>query len=343
MSENSILQKKNLQELFSHIYLPLTQKLSLFAPKKKVIVIAGPTASGKTDLSIELAKIVGGEIVSADSMQIYKEMDIGTAKISQEIRRDIPHHLIDIADVHESFNVADYFQVASEAIEGIISRGNVPIVVGGSGFYIHALLYGPPLGPKSDPKIRAKLEQKMEKIGCAAMYEQLQLLDPKYAEMITEKDRHKIIRALEIMTISEKKVSDFKKPVKMKNDLYDFRLWFMHYSLPTLYHKIEKRCMKMVKDGLVQEVEKLSEKGLEKNSVPGKAIGYKQCLEYLETAQTKEDFEWFLYEFKKASRHLAKRQFTWFRKAEFFRWIDLEKISLERAKEWILQDYEQGR
>lgn len=344
MNDNSsLLQKQNLETLLLSIYLPLHKKVPLFGPKKKVIVLAGPTGTGKTELSLHLASLLGGEIISADSMQVYKNMDIGTAKVSKEVRQKIPHHLIDVVDVHEPFNVATYFSLVEKTLQEIVARGNVPIIVGGSGFYLEAILYGPPLGPKSDPVVRKSLENKMEELGCAAMYEQLQLLDPEYAKNITENDRHKIIRALEIMTISEKKVSDFKRPLVIKNDKYDFRLWFLYYPLETLYHRIEKRCLDMIKEGLIEEVHRLKEEGLAKNAIAAKAIGYKQVLEFLDTDRTSEDYDWLIYTFKQVSRHYAKRQMTWFRrKHPPFRWINFEKHSKAKVIEWILQDYEQA-
>ncbi len=342
MGESSILQKKSLQELLSKMYLPLSQKIPLLGPKKKVIVLAGPTGVGKTELSLKLAHILGGEILSADSMQVYRGMDIGTAKVSKKVREDVPHHLLDIVDVHEPFNVATYFSMATKALDEIVSRGNVPIFVGGSGFYIQSILYGPPLGPKSDPKVRKQLEKKMEALGCSAMYEQVQLLDPEYAKTITENDRHKIIRALEIMTISEKKVSEFKRPLQIKNDTYNFRLWCMHYPLETLYHRIEKRCVEMLDQGFIDEVKRMKSLGLEQNSLAAKAIGYKEALEFLSSLQEKEDWEWFLYSFIRASRRYAKRQCTWFRKDPHFRWVNLEKTGKERFMECVLQDYEQS-
>ncbi|MEM8629204.1 MAG: tRNA (adenosine(37)-N6)-dimethylallyltransferase MiaA [Chlamydiota bacterium] len=339
---SNILPKANLQKLLAGLYLPLFEKLPLFGAKKKVIVLAGPTAVGKTELSLELAKLLGGEIISADSMQVYRKMDIGTAKVAQEVRQNIPHHLIDVVDIQEPFNVMHYFAMAEQAMREITSRGNVPIVVGGAGFYLQSLLYGPPLGPKSDPVVRGKLEKKMEEIGCSSMYEQVQLLDPEYAKSITENDRHKIIRALEIMTLSEKKVTAFKRSFVVKNDLYDFRLWFLQYPLETLYHRIEERCAEMLEKGFLKEVRSLKQEGLAENPLAAKAIGYRQALAFLETAQTSEDFAFFVYQFKKASCQYARKQCTWFRKDPHFRPLSLESYAKKHTLECILQDYEQG-
>jgi len=336
------LSDHNLKELLSHVYLPLSKKVPVFGPKRRVIVIAGPTGAGKTKLSLDIAKALHGEIISADSMQIYRGMDIGTAKASADDQKAVPHHLIDIADVEQDYNVKRYFEEASSALRLISAKGKVPIIVGGSGFYIQALLYGPPPGPPSDPEVRARLEGQMDSIGCEAMYEQLQMLDPDYAKTITEKDRHKVIRALEIMTLSEKKVSDFQLPTKMRNDEYDFRLWFLHYPREILYSKIEERCDQMVENGLVEEVKEMIQRGLLENSSASSAIGYKQTLAYLKSEGKEEDYREFIYEFKKSSRRYAKRQFTWFRKERFFRPLDLSQIDEKHAQEIIMQDYEQG-
>ncbi len=340
MSTGSV--DKNIEKLLHNIYLPLKQKIPVFGRKKKVIVIAGPTASGKTNLSLQIAKLLGGELISADSMQIYKGMDIGTAKPTKKELNEVPHHLIDICEVFERFNVMKYFEYATQSLKEILAKGNAPIIVGGTGFYIHALLYGPPPGPASNPEVRDRLEAQMDKLGADVLYEQLQMLDPEYAHTITEKDRQKIIRALEIIAISEKKVSDFLISTKIQNDEVDWRLWFIYYPKKVLYPKIDIRCDQMIEKGLIDEVKTLMDKGLTENKSAMQAIGYRQCIQFLKTKQTKEDFQEFVFQFKKASRNYAKRQFTWFRKENFFRWIDLSEIDIERAQELILQDFEQN-
>lgn len=338
----SYLEDKELESFFSQIYFPMPKKTPVFAQKKRVIVMAGPTATGKTELSLAIAKLIGGEIISADSMQVYRGMDIGTAKATPEQRREVPHHLIDICDLDNPFNVVQYYEQAQNALKEIFQRGNVPIVVGGSGFYLHVFLYGPPLGPAPDYEVRKNLEEKMSQLGPSVLYEQLQLLDPEYAKTITEKDRHKILRALEIITLSEKKVSDFPKPSQRLSPDYNFRCWFLFYPKETLYARIEKRCEEMIEKGFLQEVISLKERGLEKNLTASQAIGYRQALDFLKTPQTKQDKKYFLQEFKKASRRYAKRQFTWFHKETYFRWINLDKVDPEKLQEILLQDYEQG-
>lgn len=318
------------------------QKIYLSKRKRRVIVISGPTAAGKTDLSLSIAQSLGGEVVSADSCQVYRGMDIGTAKATVAQRALVTHHLIDICDLEEVFNVAEFYKASQEIFREIFIRGNVPIVVGGSGFYIHTLLYGPPQGPPSSVEVRKVLEEQMRELGPEALYEKLQMLDPEYAKTIGEKDRHKIIRALEIMTIAEKRVSDFPPP-KTKSELdYDFRCWFLHPSREKLYERIDKRCDEMMDKGFLEEVRALEKMGLRDNPSAAQAIGYRQALQFLDSKQTAIDRQVFIAEFKKATRHFAKRQFTWFRKEPLFRWIPLDDYPEERVKEMILQDFEQG-
>lgn len=323
---------------------PLPQKESLIpqGKKKRVIIIAGPTASGKTRLSLELAGLIGGEIVSADSCQVYRGMDIGTAKVSAAERALYAHHLIDICDIDELFNVAEFYKSCQESFCHISARESVPIVVGGSGFYIHALLYGPPAGPPSVPEVRDLLDLQMRELGPDVLFERLQILDPDYAATISVRDRHKIVRALEIIALSERKVSDFPKQTKLEEQQYDFRCWFIYYPRESLYPRIEKRCEDMLRQGFLDEVKSLDQRGLRLNSAAAQAIGYRQALEYLDSPQTEADYLAFVANFKKASRQYAKRQFTWFRKEPLFRWLNVEEHSPERIQELILQDFEQG-
>lgn len=335
-----IYQEKRDKIFISHLYESLKKEKDL--SKKKIIVISGPTSVGKTELSIEIAREIGGEIISADSMQVYKNMDIGTAKVSLDQRKDIKHYLIDVCDVKNEFNVVSFYKKAVEAIKTIFLKNKVPIVVGGSGFYLHALLYGPPKGPGSNKKLREKLEETAENFGLDLLYEKLKELDPEYAETITSCDRHKIIRALEIIYISKKKVSSFVPSNKMQEDI-NFRLWFLYMPKEALFQKVEKRCDEMIEMGFIEEVQKLKEMGIEKNSTACHAIGYRQALDFLKTAQTKEDFLKFIFEFKKASRKYIKRQFTWFRKEKHFRWLDISTLEEKKILEYLIQDFENGK
>ena len=324
---------------------PQAQKDKVFDLDKKprIIVIAGPTGVGKTDMGISLAEILDGEIISTDSMQIYREMDIGTAKATKLQREKIKHHVIDVKDISEEFNVVEFYHEAHRICRDILIRNKVPILVGGSGFYIHTFLCGPPQGPPANKELRKKLEEQMQEMGPEVMYERLQMLDPEYAHSITENDRHKIIRALEIIALTKRKVSSFPRSTHPANSYYDSRLWFMYYPKEILFPKLDLRCEKMIEDGFIEEVKKLQKKGLKDNPIASQAIGYKQCLQFLESNQTSDDKKHFIDEFKKATRRYVKRQFTWFRKEKDFRWVNLSEFDLERVKEYILQDYEQGK
>ena len=328
------------QILLTHFTLPQKEKLIPRSKKKKIIVIAGPTAVGKTLLSLIIAKAIGGEIISSDSMQVYRGMDIGTAKATLSEREKTIHHLIDSRDIDESYNVVEFYNEACHAIKEILDKGAVPIVVGGTGFYIHSLIYGPPSGPPSDPKLRKELEEEMKKEGPQAMFDRLYALDPEYALNITQRDRHKIIRALEIIELTKRKVSELLPVSSETFDLYDFRCWFLYYPKEVLYPRIEMRCDRMIQEGFLEEVKRLEQQGLSKNLTASQAIGYRQGLEYLHSPQSQEDWDYFIDSFKQASRRYAKRQFTWFRKEPLFRWTNLEKISLEACAEMIIQDYE---
>jgi tRNA dimethylallyltransferase len=328
------------------VTISITQRERIAPPAQKrqrVIVVAGPTATGKSDLAFSLAQILGGEILSADSVQIYRNMDIGTAKVSAEKRAAVTHHLIDVCEPNQTCNVVEFCALEREAMLEISLRDSVPIVVGGSGFYLRAILYGPPQGPSSHPEVRRMLEKQMEELGPEVLYERLQILDPIYAETITEKDRHKVIRALEIMALSDCKVSDFgRSEHEEPDDAYDFRCWFLYYPKETLYRRIEERCDEMIANGLLDEVRRLKELCIEQNPSAAQAIGYKQILAFLKGSQTPQEWQRCIADFKRASRHYAKRQFTWFRKEPLFRWVNLEEFGVERVKELILQDFEQG-
>ncbi len=339
MNSGTTFEEKELSNLLSQVPLPLKKKDPTKAAKKKVILISGPTAVGKTKHSLAVAKAIGGEIISADSMQVYRGMDIGTAKATKEEREGIPHHLIDIRDLNERFNVKDFCDEAHKKIRDIHLRGKVPIVVGGTGFYIHGLIYGPPQGPPSVPEVREELEEELEKEGTEALYKRLKELDPEYAKTITEGDRHKIIRALEIIVLTSKKVSDFPK---MENEdvRYDYRSWFLYMAKEILYPLIEMRCDEMIAAGFIDEVRELDKKGVRKNTTASGAIGYRQCLEFLDSPGSPDDFEQFIATFKRASRRYAKKQFTWFRKEPLFRWLNIEDFPLERSVDTIIQDYE---
>lgn len=342
MVSNVTIEKEEIERIFLGLAIEAQKQLptNLQKPKKKVIVIAGPTGTGKTEFSVSLAQAINGEIISADSMQVYCGMDIGTAKASADERNLVAHHLIDIREINESFNVVDFYYEARNCCQIIHSRDAVPIVVGGSGFYLHSLLYGPPSGPPSVPELRQSLEEELRNKGSEELYERLRQLDPQYANTITKHDKQKIVRAIEIITLTGKKVSKLSWKGRRKPQNYDFLCWFLYRPKEHLYHRIDKRCEKMVAEGFIDEVIELDKKGLRTNTSASQAIGYRQALDFLDSKQSHEDFLAFIEAFKRASRNYAKRQFTWFRKEPLFRWLDLDLHDAEVAIDMIQQDYE---
>lgn len=338
------LEKKEIERIVSGFAFEAQKQLTtnLQREKKKVIVLAGPTGTGKTAFSIELAKQMGGEIISADSMQVYHGMNIGTAKATRDERDLVPHHLIDTRNLKDPFNVVDFYYEARHCCQIILGRENVPIVTGGSGFYLHSLLYGPPSGPPSVPELRKSLESEIEELGSEVMYERLKAMDPQYASTITKHDKQKIARALEIITLTGKNVSKLSWRNRQKPQNYDFHCWFLYRPKEVLYHRIDKRCEKMIEEGFLEEVEKLLQEGLLENTSAAQAIGYRQAIEYLNSKRSKEDFNTFIETFKRASRHYAKRQFTWFRldREPSFKWLDLDAHDPEVAIEIIKREYE---
>lgn len=336
------IEKEEIERIFLGFALEAQKQLSsnLQKPKKRVIVLAGPTACGKSAFAMSLAEMLRGEIISADSMQVYRGMDVGTAKPPKVDRELVPHHLIDIRNVTDTFNVVDFYYEARHCCQQVHSRDSIPMVVGGSGFYLHSLLYGPPSGPPSVPEVRKALEEEESRLGSEALYERLKQLDPHYAATITGHDKQKIVRALEIIALTGKKVSKLSWKGRRKPQNYDFRCWFLYRPRDAIYRRIEKRCDEMIANGLLEEVGALDNQGLRTNSSASQAIGYRQALDFLDSGQTPDDYRCFVETFKQASRHYAKRQFTWFRREPLFRWLDLDMHDPEVALEMIRQDYE---
>ncbi|MEC7840307.1 MAG: tRNA (adenosine(37)-N6)-dimethylallyltransferase MiaA [Chlamydiota bacterium] len=342
MSAGTTLEQDEIERIFWGFAVQAQQKLSsqIDQPAQKVIVLSGPTAAGKSGFAIDLARKLGGEIISADSMQVYRGMDIGTAKITQEESQGIPHYLIDIRDVNDIYNVVDFYYEARQCCQSILARGKVPIFVGGTGFYIHSLMYGPPSGPPSVPELRKKLEEDIENLGSEIMYERLTELDPEYAASITKNDKQKIVRGLEIIRLTGEKVSRLSWRERQRPQNYNFHCWFLHRPREHLYQRIEKRCDEMIGQGFLDEVIKLDKMGIRENTSASQAIGYRQALEFLQTEKTDDDRKYFINKFKQASRNYAKRQFTWFRREKAFRWLDLDLHDYEVAMEMVIQDFD---
>ena len=304
----------------------------------KVIAIVGPTAVGKTSLSIELAKQFNGEIISGDSMQVYRGLDIGTAKVTAEEMEGIPHHLIDVRDVDESYSAADFQKAARKAIQEISDRGKLPIIVGGTGLYIQSLLWDYKLGNEGeleDDSLRAKYEAFAEENGNLALWEKLQLTDPLAAEKIHCNNRKKMIRALEVFELAGHSILE---PKEQPKELYDSFLIGLNTDRSILYQRINQRVDLMVEQGLLAEA-----KNLAKNPTvqAAQGIGYKEFFPYLSGGSS---LEAALEEVKLHSRRYAKRQLTWFRNRMSVRWYDLiqqpekiDEIKTEIAT-WLAKD-----
>ena len=294
--------------------------MSELRDKNKLIVLAGPTAVGKTALSILLAKRIGGEIISADSMQVYRHMDIGSAKITASEMEGVPHHLIDILEPTEEFNVFLFQSLARQAIKEISSRGNIPIVVGGTGFYIQALLYDIDFeGEEDHSEIRRRLEQEADEKGLDALYSQLCLVDPRSAEAIHPHNRKRLIRALEFYRLNGYPISRHNEREREKKSPYDFSYFVITDERSRLYQKIEERVDHMIEEGLVPEVQRLKEMGCDRNMVSMQGLGYKEIMDFLDGSCTLEEA---VLRIKQDTRHFAKRQLTWFRRERDVIWID---------------------
>lgn len=280
--------------------------------KKKLIILTGPTAVGKTSLSIGLAKSAGGEIISADSMQVYRHMDIGSAKIKKEEMQKIPHYLVDILSPREEFNVYLFQKLAKDAMERIYTNGHIPILVGGTGFYIQSVLYDIDFTKNDDDTAyREELERLLEEKGAAYLHERLMEVDEESAKAIHENNVKRVIRALEYFHLTGTPISEHNRQEREKESPYDFRYFVLNDDRKLLYRRIEQRVDKMIEAGLVEEVKKLKEMGCKKEDVSMQGLGYKEILGYLEGELS---FEQAVYLIKRDTRHFAKRQLTWFRR-----------------------------
>ena len=310
--------------------------------KNKLIILAGPTASGKTSVSIDLAKILGGEIISADSMQVYKYMDVGTAKISVEEMQGVKHHLIDVLDPKEDFNIVKFQNMVKCSIEEIVKNGHIPILVGGTGFYIQSIIYDIDFNTEDDnSSVRKKLEEEYDTLGADFMYEKLKKIDSVSAGIIHKNNKKRIIRAIEFFLINNEPISSHNEVQRKKNSPYDYRFFVLNPPRDILYERINKRVDIMVENGLVDEVKKLREMGLSMENISMQGIGYKEILEYLDGDTS---LETAIENIKQNTRHMAKRQVTWFKREKDVIYVDpfsfesnekivdymIEKIKTER-------------
>lgn len=301
---------------------------------KPLIILTGPTAVGKTELSISLAKAIGGEIISADSMQVYKHMDIGTAKIRKEEMQGVTHHLIDILEPDEAFNVAVFKELAQSAAEHIWAKGHIPIVVGGTGFYIQALLYDIDFSEEpSNGEIRKKLEAVEKERGREYLHQCLQNVDPEAAKQIHHHNVKRVIRALEYYEMHGEKISEHNAREREKKSPYNFLYFVLTHDRQVLYDRIERRIDTMMSEGLLAEVDNLLKMGYNKELVSMQGLGYKEMIPYLQGECTLEEAVYIL---KRDTRHFAKRQLTWFRRERDVRWLDKSLASEEEILKTII-------
>ena len=295
--------------------------------KKPMIVLTGPTAVGKTKLSIALAKAVNGEIISADSMQVYKQMDIGSAKIRPEEMQGVPHHLIDVLDPREEFNVVVFKQKCEECLQGIYERGHIPILTGGTGFYIQAVLRDIDFTENEEcTPYRAELEKLATEEGPEVIHRRLAQVDPASAEAIHPNNVKRCIRALEYHMLTGERISDHNEQEKAKQSPYSYCYFVLNDQRDRIYARIEDRIDEMLKQGLIEEVQKLKDMGCQKGMVSMQGLGYKEILSYLEGECTLEEAVYLL---KRDTRHFAKRQLTWFRREGDVIWVDKDKFDYD--------------
>ena len=298
--------------------------------KKPLVVLTGPTAVGKTKASIGLAKVIGGEIISADSMQVYEYMDIGSAKIRPEEMQGVPHYLIDDLKPWDEFHVVRFQQMAKKAMEQIYANGHIPIVVGGTGFYIQALLYDIDFtGTAQDDTYRAELENLVKEKGAAYLHNMLRKVDPKSAEDIHANNVKRVIRALEYYRQTGQKMSEHNEEERRKESPYEFVYFVLNAPREQLYARIDRRVDQMIEEGLVDEVKHLKELGCTKEMVSMQGLGYKEILAYLDGEY---DLDAAVYTIKRDTRHFAKRQLTWFRRERQVTWIQKEAYDYDEDR-----------
>lgn len=288
---------------------------------EKIIIIAGPTASGKTSTSVKLAKMLNGEIICVDSMQIYKKMDIGTAKVTCEEMQEIPHYMIDIAEPYENFSVSEFVSLAKEKISEIIAKGKIPILVGGTGLYYESLIYPFSFGKaKSDEAVKQRLYAELEQFGAEYLHNRLKGIDPIDAEKIHPNNTKRLIRALEIYELTGEAKSNSKSEKQLQ---YDIDFFVLDWDRQVLYDRIAERVEIMFYSGLEAEVKQLLDNGITFDMQSMQGIGYKEFAEYFEGKCSLEDVK---NKIILNTRHYAKRQLTWFKRYDFAEFITPEKL-----------------
>lgn len=290
----------------------------------KMVIVAGPTASGKSAAGVELCKRLQGCVISADSMQVYRGMDIGSAKITEEEMQGIPHELIDIIGPSEEWNVVRFQREAKAAVQRITARGRLPVLVGGTGFYIQALLYDIDFTEtREDTSYRSLLEEKARTEGNESLYRMLQEKDPEAAAAIHQNNLKRVIRALEFTRETGEKISDHNEEQRKRQAAYDAVFFVLTMEREKLYRRIDLRVDQMMEAGLLEEVKRLQEQGFTSRDVSMQGLGYKQILQYLEGEGTLEDA---VEQIKLQTRHFAKRQLTWFRRERDVIWVNTDEF-----------------
>lgn len=294
---------------------------------RPLIILTGPTAVGKTALSIGLAKAVDGEIISADSMQVYRKMNIGTAKIQQSEMQGVRHHLIDILDPGEDFNVVLFKKYALEAMKDIYSREKIPVVVGGTGFYIQALLYDINFEDNdNDMSYREELQTLAAEHGNSYIHDMLAGVDPESAEKIHENNVKRVIRALEFYKKTGTKISEHNEAESQKESPYNFEYFVLNDDRQKLYDRIDRRIDIMLEDGLLDEVKSLVDEGYSRDLVSMQGLGYKEMIDYIQERYTLDEA---VYTLKRDTRHFAKRQVTWFKREKQVTWVNKNEFDSE--------------
>lgn len=314
-----------------------TSKTLMTPPKRPLIILTGPTAVGKTELSISLAKAVSGEIICADSIQVYRHMDIGSAKITPDEMQGVAHHMIDLLDPTEEFNVVVFKQHAKRCIEEIYSRHHIPILVGGTGFYIQALLYDIDFTKQQENEsIRQRLEAIGQDEGSEYLHDMLAKVDPVSAEIIHANNQKRVIRALEYYELTGEPISAHNETQHAKKSAYDSYYFVLNEDRAILYDKIDKRVDAMMDNGLVEEVRSLIALGCKREHTSMQGLGYKEIFDYLNGDIS---LERAVYLIKRDTRHFAKRQLTWFRREKEVIWLDKEAFDRDeqRILDHILQ------
>ena len=306
--------------------------------KKPLVILTGPTAVGKTEISIKLAKAINGEIISADSIQVYKHFDIGSAKVTKEEMDGVKHYLIDVLEPDEEFNIYVFKKLALEAMEEIYAKGKIPIIAGGTGFYIQALLYDIEFAEEEgDKTYRHMLEKKAEEEGVTVIHNMLKEVDPVADDEIHENNLKRVIRALEYYHETGMCISDHNKEQRQKESPYNFRYYVLNMDREKLYNRINLRVDIMAENGLVDEVKKLKEMGYGKELNSMQGIGYKEIYDYVDGVY---DYDTAIETLKKNTRNFAKRQITWFKREKEVVWLNHEEFDNDKDKilEFVLED-----